>query len=291
MSELPKSSSNRKHKCNFCDKVFSRSFDLKRHETIHTDERPFKCEFCEKSFRRKQYCSSHMERVHIKKNRYECETCGKSFASSSNLKQHIIVHSDERPFKCDFCEKSFRRKYDCSSHMERVHIKTKRYEHKCNFCDAVFAFPSDLKRHEMVHTDERPFKCDFCEKSFRRKNECSSHMKNVHIKKNRPECETCGKSFASLSSLKKHKISHIFVKPFTCDYCPKGFGSNYSLRRHIEMVHQASIKESESSDLPVVEVKFELDNDFTVDKVESLTDDVKKEFIEDDNEFHIMNLP
>ena len=36
---------------------------------------------------------------------------------------------------------------------------------------------------------------------------------------------------------------------------------------------------------------FELDDDFTVDKVESLTDDVKKEIIEDDNEFHIMNLP
>ena len=103
-------------------------------------------------------------------------------------------------------------------------------KYKCNTCDKVFPSPAQLKRHKIVHSDERPFKCDFCEKSFRRKYDCSFHMKMVHIKKNR-------------------------------------------------------------FDLPVVEIKFELDDDFTVDKVESLTDDVKKEIIEDDNEFHIMNLP
>ena len=34
-----------------------------------------------------------------------------------------------------------------------------------------------MKKHEIVHSDEKPFKCTFCEKYFRRKYDCTRHMK------------------------------------------------------------------------------------------------------------------
>ena len=119
-----------------------------------------------------------------------------------------------------------------------------------------------LKRHKALH-DEKPFTCGYCSTKFRDKYHLNRHVKYVHLRAD-------GKSFM-------------------CEYCPKGFCSNNSLNRHINSVHQMSIEES--LDLPVVEIKFELDDDCTGDKVESLTEDVKKEIIEDDNDFHIINLP
>lgn len=34
-----------------------------------------------------------------------------------------------------------------------------------------------MKRHHDIHIDSRPFKCTFCEKSFRRKERCALHIR------------------------------------------------------------------------------------------------------------------
>ena len=67
-----------------------------------------------------------------------CDSCDNTFTQKDDLKQHLITHTGENPYKCKFCEKAYARK----DHLTR-HIKT--------------------------HTGEKPYHCDFCEKSFAQK--------------------------------------------------------------------------------------------------------------------------
>lgn len=50
-SSKSKSSSRREHRCHTCDRVFSRSDNLRTHQRLHSGERPFDCKYCGQSFR------------------------------------------------------------------------------------------------------------------------------------------------------------------------------------------------------------------------------------------------
>ena len=58
--------------------------------------------------------------------------------------------------------------------------RNSRGEYPCNFCEKVFPCYSHMKKHEIVHSDQKPFKCDFCDKYFRRKYDCTRHMKGMY---------------------------------------------------------------------------------------------------------------
>ena len=59
----------------------------------------------------------------------KCSFCDKTFACHSQVKNHEIVHSEEKPFVCEICNRGFRRKYDKNRHVQegfkiidRVHL-------------------------------------------------------------------------------------------------------------------------------------------------------------------------
>ena len=63
--------------------------------------------------------------------------CARSvFVNLSDLKYHMRIHTNEKPYECDVCDEAFR---DSST----------------------------LKRHVRIHTNEKPYECDVCERSFR----------------------------------------------------------------------------------------------------------------------------
>jgi DNA-directed RNA polymerase subunit RPC12/RpoP len=56
----------RKYKCQFCNRAFSRSEHRSRHERSHTKERPFKCNKCRSTFVRRDLLLRHDRTVHAK---------------------------------------------------------------------------------------------------------------------------------------------------------------------------------------------------------------------------------
>ncbi|KAL4742803.1 fungal-specific transcription factor domain-containing protein [Aspergillus similis] len=60
------SAPEKKYKCQFCNRAFSRSEHRSRHERSHTKERPFKCLKCRSTFVRRDLLLRHDRTVHAK---------------------------------------------------------------------------------------------------------------------------------------------------------------------------------------------------------------------------------
>ncbi|EAL38822.3 AGAP011963-PA [Anopheles gambiae str. PEST] len=109
------------HVCDQCGKDFERSYDLKRHKTMHAKSEPdFKgitCGVCGKVFARRDQFRAHTYR-HIGYRPYQCEICGKSFTDPSNYSKHARLHEmDGVEVVCNFCNRPFKNKSAISKHI------------------------------------------------------------------------------------------------------------------------------------------------------------------------------
>ncbi|XP_053564296.1 zinc finger protein 740 isoform X2 [Bombina bombina] len=73
--------------CELCFGAFRSSYHLKRHQYIHTGERPYECDMCEMKFIQKYHLDRH-KRVHSGEKPYQCERCQQAFSRTDRLLRH-----------------------------------------------------------------------------------------------------------------------------------------------------------------------------------------------------------
>ncbi|EFO96145.1 hypothetical protein CRE_14513 [Caenorhabditis remanei] len=56
--------SSKRHECKVCHKTFTRPFVLRRHEVVHTGEKPFECDFCGSRFSQNSSLNLHLRTIH-----------------------------------------------------------------------------------------------------------------------------------------------------------------------------------------------------------------------------------
>ncbi|XP_031419489.1 zinc finger protein 709-like isoform X3 [Clupea harengus] len=88
----------------------------------------------------------------------------------------------------------------------------------------------DNRSHHYIQTEEKPYQCTQCGKSFKEKNRLKQHQR-IHTE-GPYTCTQCGKIFSSLSALKLHRRIHTGERPYTCTQCGKSFMRNDRFKQH-----------------------------------------------------------
>nr|XP_054920578.1 zinc finger protein 480-like [Dermacentor andersoni] len=92
-----------------------------------------------------------------------CGVCGNVSSRPNALHGHAKEHTDDTTHICRACDQS---SVKMSKSVEHFRNRTGK-KHKCETCGKQFHWAHDLTQHQRTHTDERPYKCEICEKSFR----------------------------------------------------------------------------------------------------------------------------
>ena len=168
--------------------------------------------------------------------------------------KHLHTHKeaiDQKKYKiCPFCKKSMRPWY-----YDKYHKRTcgpERIVFECSIClKSGFVNSITLKNHlRSMHSNLKPFKCNYCSKSFARSESLSKHRSRSHgfdskgksVSKKNISCNVCSKTLTSKSKLANHiNVVHKEVKSFRCKFCEKSFGSKHNLTLHEGAIHTGNL--------------------------------------------------
>ena len=96
------------NKCNFCDTSFQSVQILKEHMDVHSIDKPFQsisisCEVISASHKAKEKMEPGIDET------FQCSLCEKNFLCNVLFKNHMCIHTREKPIQCIICDKTFRK--------------------------------------------------------------------------------------------------------------------------------------------------------------------------------------
>ncbi|XP_022106685.1 zinc finger protein 341-like [Acanthaster planci] len=266
-TETTKKQQQRK-KCNYCDKTFTKNFDLQQHVRSHTGEKPFQCIVCGRAFAQKSNVKKHMQthkvwpggrgatlpkqpitklpNVHqatddanhdkeMELSGQEDDECGNTRIARTEDGEELLIDSS---YVCQYCGKKFKTYYQLKTHMT-IHKSEQVYKCVLKSCCTTFKDLDAFLEHTKAHESEMSYRCHLCSKHFPSLYELGLHQYSHSLYPNQGprahqkeyRCQKCMSRYSTPEALEHHLATT--NHHYSCPHCKKVFPCERYLRRHL----------------------------------------------------------
>uniref|UniRef100_A0A8C9P2I8 Zinc finger protein 341 n=1 Tax=Spermophilus dauricus TaxID=99837 RepID=A0A8C9P2I8_SPEDA len=221
-------------KCSYCDKSFTKNFDLQQHIRSHTGEKPFQCIACGRAFAQKSNVKKHMQTHKV----WPPGRSGGTVSRNSVTVQVMALDPSRQeeeenaglgqslssvPPQPQALPAAGEAEGDKLGPGQVVLIDS---SYLCQFCPSTFSTYFQLKSHMTQHKNQQVYKCvvKSCAQTFPKLDAFLEHIKS-HQEELSYRCHLCGKDFPSLYDLGVHQYSHSLLP----QHSPKKDSAVYKL--------------------------------------------------------------
>ncbi|XP_049885262.1 transcriptional repressor CTCF-like [Pectinophora gossypiella] len=133
-------------------------------------------------------------------------------------------------FPCNFCSYTSHRRYLLLRHM-KSHSEDR--PHKCQVCERGFKTVASLQNHVNMHNGVKPHICKYCNSPFTTSGELVRHVRYKHTHEKPHRCTECDYASVELSKLRRHVRCHTGERPYQCPHCTYASPDTFKLKRHL----------------------------------------------------------
>lgn len=176
-------------KCYICNTLHNSNNDLIGHLPTHAADGDYQCMECgDKRFNKVSSYNHHLSFHDLDNRSMKCDLCKLGFSTVQSLKahqnrehgtDHVLRKFNRRntgkSYQCDSCGKTFRNCYQLRQHDDYYHKKN--FTSVCTVCSKPFPTKSLLIKHLIVHSGEKPYKCDWCGEAYKNSTCLDNHVR------------------------------------------------------------------------------------------------------------------
>ena len=270
--------------CEMCNVRFTFSSQTERQETGLTSDKSTLCQSCRISLKRKEWLEKN--KITHEETTVECVICKAKFKSNLRTKKQKIGQALGKSSVCHGCRirvkmteylvknKEAHKKASLKlSTVQNEETGEIRKTDKCLICEIKFKSSCEAKRHEDIHSFDKPFHCHSCNVSFKERHALKKHMK-IHKLVSQYRCESCSSQFTDCNEEDCNRAFRNYrIK--TCLYCGNALKASRNdswegkLNANLQLAN-AQIEElakmGELYDCWICQVKFKSDWEATMHK-------------------------